>query len=142
MAAQSTTSVVVVGQKTCKPFLLQVMVFSPESGFKFEVLVEKGCTPNNDPIWKLVFDLFKQQPGGTAFTQIVHVSFTSGTTEEQQGIQNMVTQGVNSGQADALTSQVFPAAKQLDGVSTPTPQQKQAIHQAMSNAATAVDVEV
>ncbi|HEV7522881.1 MAG TPA: hypothetical protein VGP89_17395 [Candidatus Angelobacter sp.] len=136
----SSISVVPIGAKKCKPFVLQVMVFSPESGFKFEVLVEKDCSPQNDPIWKLVFDLYKKQATGPDFDQIVHVSFTSGSTAEQKGVQSMVTQGVSSGQADALTSDVYPAAKDLDGVQTPTNQQKQALHQAMSKAATSVDV--
>jgi hypothetical protein len=116
------------------------MVFSPESGFKFEVLVEKDCSASNDPIWKLVFDLYKKQATGSDFDQIVHVSFTSGTTAEQQGIQSMVSQGVSSGQADVITNKVYPAAKALDGVQNPTDQQKQALHQAMSQAVTSVDV--
>ncbi|HET9366141.1 MAG TPA: hypothetical protein VFP71_14135 [Candidatus Angelobacter sp.] len=140
--ATSSVSVVPIGDKKCKPFVLQVMVFSPEAGFKFEVQVEKDCSATNDPIWKLVFDLYKKQATGTDFDQIVHVSFTSGTTQEQQGVQSMVSQGVSSGQADALTNQVYPAAKTLDGVQTPTPQQKQVLQQAMSNAATAVNVDV
>ena len=138
--ASSSISVVPVGAKKCKPFVLQVMVFSPESGFKFEVMVEKDCSASNDPIWKLVFDLYKKQATGSDFDQIVHVSFTSGTTAEQQGIQSMVTQGVSSGQADAITTQVYPTAKALDGVQNPTDQQKQALHQAMSQAVTSVDV--
>jgi len=138
--ASSSISVVPVGAKKCKPFVLQVMVFSPESGFKFEVLVEKDCSASNDPIWKLVFDLYKKQATGSDFDQIVHVSFTSGSTAEQQGIKSMVSQGVSSGQADVITTQVYPAAKALDGVQNPTDKQKQALHQAMSQAATSVDV--
>lgn len=138
--ASSSISVVPVGPKKCKPFVLQVMVFSPESGFKFEVLVEKDCSATNDPIWKLVFDLYKKQATGSDFDQIVHVSFTSGTTAEQQGIQSMVSQGVSSGQADVITNKVYPAAKALDGVQNPTDQQKKALHQAMSQAVTSVDV--
>jgi hypothetical protein len=138
--ASSSISVVPVGAKKCKPFVLQVMVFSPESGFKFEVMVEKDCSASNDPIWKLVFDLYKKQATGSDFDQIVHVSFTSGTTAEQQGIQSMVSQGVSSGQADVITNQVYPVAKALNGVQNPTDQQKQAVHQAMSQAVTSVDV--
>ena len=41
----SSISVVPIGAKLCKPFLLEVMVFSPESGFKFKVIVERSCTP-------------------------------------------------------------------------------------------------
>jgi hypothetical protein len=138
--ASSSISVVPVGAKKCKPFVLQVMVFSPESGFKFEVLVEKDCSASNDPIWKLVFDLYKKQATGSDFDQIVHVSFTSGSAAEQQGIQSMVSQGVSSGQADVITNEVYPAAKELDGVQNPTPDQKQTLHDAMSKAVTAVNV--
>lgn len=138
--ATSSVSVVPIGTKKCKPFVLQVMVFSPESGFKFEVLVERDCSPDNDPIWKLVFDLYKKQPSGSDFDQIVHVSFTSGSSTEQQGIQSMVTQGVSGAQADVITNEVYPAAKSLDGIQNPTPEQKAALHQALSKAVTAVDV--
>jgi hypothetical protein len=129
-----TASVVKIGPKRCRPFLLQVMVFSPEAGYKFEVVVEKGCTPENDPIWKLVFDLYKQKREG--FDQIVHVSFRAGTAEESEGVKRMALEGVSDQQADLLTGPVYDAAKALEGVSTPTPQQKEKIRTAMSKVAT------
>ena len=48
---QGSISVVPVTGKVCKPFLLEVMVFSPESGFKFKVIVERSCSPEADEIW-------------------------------------------------------------------------------------------
>ena len=72
--------------KICKPFVLQVMVFAPQSGFKIEVDIEKSCTPQADPIWKVVFDLYKKQQSGTDFDQLVHVSYTGATPVEQQGL--------------------------------------------------------
>ena len=128
----SSTSVVPIGPKICKPFLLDVMVFSPESGYKFNVSVERDCTPTADAIWKLVFDLFKVV-AGQPDEQLVHVSFTSGTPVEQQAIQNMVAQGVNTDQADRLINNVYPATKAIAGNDNPTPEQKQAIHEAMSS---------
>ncbi len=77
------------------------MVFSPEAGYKFEVVVEKACTPENDPIWKLVFDLYKRKRDG--FDQIVHVSFRAGTAQESAGVQRMALEGVSDKQADLLT---------------------------------------
>jgi len=133
-ASSGTASVVKIGQKRCRPFLLQVMVFSPEAGYKFEVVVEKGCTPENDAIWKLVFDLYKQKRDG--FDQIVHVSFRAGTADESEGIKRMALQGVSDKQADLLTGPVYDAAKALEGVSTPTPQHKQKIRTAMSKVTT------
>jgi hypothetical protein len=127
----SSTSVVPLGTKICKPFLLDVMVFSPESGFKFHVSVERDCTPTADSIWKLVFDLYKVV-AGQPDVALVHVSFTSGTPVEQKALQNMATQGVAPAQADALVKTVYPATKAIVGNNNPTPGQKQAIHNAMS----------
>lgn len=133
-STQSTASVVKVGEKRCRPFLLQVMVFSPEAGYKFEVVVEKACTPENDPIWKLVFDLYKQKKD--AFDQIVHVSFRAGTADESEGVKRMALAGVSDKQADLLTGPVYDAAKALEGVATPTAQHKEKIRAAMSKVAT------
>ena len=127
---KSSVSVVPVGKKVCKPFLLEVMVFSPESGYKFKVIVERSCTPEADAIWKLVFDLFKVT--GTQEVQIVHVSFTTGTPVEAKAVQSMAAQGVKSAQAKLLIGKVHPAAKAIEGVPNPTPAQKQKIHDALS----------
>jgi hypothetical protein len=127
----SSTTVVPLGTKICKPFLLDVMVFSPEAGFKFNVSVERDCTPTADSIWKLVFDLYKVV-AGQPDVALVHVSFTSGTPVEQQALQNMATQGVAPAQADTLVKVVYPATKAVAGNDNPTPEQKQAVHDAMS----------
>ena len=37
--SNSSISVVPTAPNACKPFLLDVMVFSPESGYKFKVIV-------------------------------------------------------------------------------------------------------
>jgi hypothetical protein len=140
MPKASTASVVKVGPKVCKPFLLQVMVFSPESGYKFEVVVERQCTPENDPVWKLVFDLYKKQPGETAFVQIVHVSFTAGAPNEQQGIARMATDGVSQAQSRALAAQVFPVTKKLENVTAPSDALKKEVREAMRSAVTAIEV--
>jgi hypothetical protein len=127
----SSTSVVPLGTKICKPFLLDVMVFSPEAGFKFHVSVERDCTPTADSIWKLVFDLYKVVTGQPDVA-LVHVSFTSGTPVEQKALETMATQGVAPPQAEALVSKVYPATKAIVGNNNPTPSQKQAVHDAMS----------
>lgn len=140
-SVSGAASVVKVGAKKCKPFLLQVMVFSPEAGFKFEVMVERACTPENEPIWKLVFDLFKRKADGSDFDQIVHISFRAGSEQETAGIKQIAADGVSSTQSDLLVGDVFDGAKELEGVGNPTPAQKQKIRKAMSRVATA-DVEV
>jgi hypothetical protein len=110
------------GVKKCKPFVIEVMVFAPASGFKIEVMIEKSCTPQADPIWKIVFDLYKKQATGTAFDQLVHVSFKGGTPVEQQGIEATAANGINQKQADALVNEVGPAVLELKDASTMPPQ--------------------
>ena len=99
-----------IGEKKCKPFIIQVMVFSPESGYKIEVSVERGCTATNDSIWKVVFDLYKQKESGNGFDQLVHVSYQGKNANENNNIQKTLG-GVNAAQADALIDDVFPASK-------------------------------
>lgn len=127
----SSTSITPIGSKICKPFLLDVMVFSPEAGFKFHVSVERDCTPTADSIWKIVFDLYKVV-AGQPDVALVHVSFTSGTPVEQQAIQNMAANGVQPNQANILVKKVFPATKAIVGNNNPTAAQKKKIHNAMS----------
>jgi len=128
---QGSVSVVPIGSKVCRPFLLEVMVFSPESGFKFKVMVERSCTPEADEIWKLVFDLFKVSDAGKE-TQLVHVSYTTATPVEQQSVQAMAVEGVKPPQATALVEEVHPAAKAVVGKKKPTAAQKKRVKDAMS----------
>ena len=114
------------------------MVLSPESGFKFKVVVERTCTPEADAIWKLVFDLYKVTHGQEV--QLVHVSFTAGTPVEQKAVQTMADQGITEAQSDVMINDVHPAVKEVVGVPNPTAQQHQRIHDAMQKAVTAVDV--
>lgn len=106
----NTTSVVKIGEKKCKPFIVEVMVFSPESGYKIEVSVERDCTAANDSIWKIVFDLYKQKADGSGFDQLVHVSYRGKDQNENQHIQKTL-HGVNPAQADSLVNDGFPAQK-------------------------------
>jgi hypothetical protein len=134
------TSVVVLGAKKCKPFILEVMVMIPESGYKFEVVVEKSCTPQKDVVWKLVFDLYKKIEG--EWEQIVHVSFRPGNESETKGIQMMAIDGVSIESAEILSREAFPVAKEFESA-TPTDDQKARIRSSISRAATKqVEVEV
>lgn len=114
--ATSSITVVPTGPKKCKPFLLEVMVSPPQGGFKFELTVEKGCSPENDPIWKLVFDLYKKV--NNQFTQIVHVSFKAGSENEKKGIKSIAVDGITEKATDVAMKEVMPVAQQLDGQSS------------------------
>lgn len=138
MPKESKISVVPIGKKTCKPFLLEVMVFSPESGYKFKVMVERSCSPKAEAIWKLVFDLFKIIDAQEV--QIVHVSFTAGEKVEAKAIERMADEGITEAQADILINEVHPAAKELEGVTKPTAAQKKRLRTSMTKAVTAVDI--
>ena len=130
MRRKSSVSVVPISKKVCKPFLLEVMVFSPEAGYKFKVIVERSCTPEADAIWKLVFDLYRVTNGQEV--QLVHVSFTTGAPVEQKAVQLMAAEGVTQPQADLLVTEVHPAVKDIEGVSKPTAKQKKRIHDSMA----------
>jgi hypothetical protein len=126
----SSISVVPIGKKVCKPFVLEIMVFSPESGYKFKVNVERSCSPQADAIWKLVFDLFQVKAGQEV--QLVHVSYTGGTPTEAKAIEQMVANGVSAGQADTMVKKVYPATKAIKPGQPPTDAQKKALKQAMA----------
>lgn len=135
-ANASSISVVPTKPKSCKPFLLNVMVMTPEANFKFEVMVEKACTSTNDAVWKLVFDLFKKK--GTELIQIVHVSFTAGSDDEGKGLRRAALAGLTESAVKALKTDVFPVAKAVgEAGGTPTPAQTAALTAAMSKAAQA-----
>jgi hypothetical protein len=114
-------SVVPIGKKVCRPFVLNVMVFAPEAGFKFEVSVEKSCTADADALWKLVFDLYKKSADDT-FDQIVHVSYKADTPIEARAIENTAALGVSAAQAGGLINRVHPAVKALEGAGMMTPE--------------------
>ena len=110
---------------------------SPESGYKFKVIVERSCTPEADDLWKLVFDLFRT--AADKEVQLVHVSFTTSTPVERKAVKSMATDGVKPSQASILVDEVHPAAKAIEGVKKPTAAQKKRLHDAMAKV---VSVEV
>jgi hypothetical protein len=130
----SSLSAVSIGPKKCKPFLLEVMVSPPqEDGFKFELTVEKGCTPTNDAVWKLVFDLYKKVSG--EFVQVAHVSFKAGSDDEKKGIKDIAVNGLTEKAADVATTAVLPPAKELADTEQPDTALKQRLKQGMSRVA-------
>ncbi len=136
---QAKISVVPVNAaKVCRPLLVEFRMNAPESGYRINVVVEKACSPANDPIWKLVFDLFKKIDKD--FVEIVHVSFTAGAPQEQAGVEKIATDGVSKKTAKVLKDEVFPVAKQLEG-RAPTEAEKVTLKAGMGKAAvTAVDL--
>jgi hypothetical protein len=118
------------GNKKCKPFKLEVFAAKPEAGYKFELVVEKECSVDDDPIWKLIFDLYKKNTAGD-WDHIVHISFKAVDPNERQGVENMVN-GISVETATILTSEVHPAAKAVANTPEASLTQKQRLHDALS----------
>jgi hypothetical protein len=87
------------------------------------VQIERSCTPQADPIWKLVFDLYKKQDTGSDFDQLVHVSYTGQTPVEQKGLAATFANGVNDKQADVLVNRSGPAVLDLKDAKDMSPEQ-------------------
>lgn len=104
----STTSITTGGKK-CKPFLLRVMVFSPESGYKFTIEVQKACTDKNEEVWKLLFDLYKKI--NDEFVELVSVEFVSGDPNDIEKIAAVTDEGMKRAQVRAFRDNVFPLVK-------------------------------
>ncbi len=119
-AAPSGNVVTTTGPKKCKPFIFEVMVYSPEAGYKAEVVVERGCTAANDSVWKFVFDLYKKKASGDGFDQLVHVSYRALTKEENIAVVGMID-GMTDAQADKLPD-LHDASKKFHD--NPTPEAK------------------
>jgi hypothetical protein len=134
MASKTNVVSVNPNAKTCKPFILEVWAAVPESGYKFDLLVEKSCSAENDPLWKLVFDLYKKNTAGK-YEQILHVSFQALDPKERKGVENMSVNPISFKTATIVVQDVHPAAKALVGVANPTADQKKPLHNAMSKAA-------
>ena len=123
-------SVVPVSATSCDPFLLEVMIFDPGDGFKFEVSIEKSCikATATDPAkvkWKLVFDLYKKQATGTDFDKIVHVSYTAENTLQEKKVQATSAKGVNQAQSKQLITKVHPAVKAAENIGSLPPAEQE-----------------
>ena len=128
----STTSITAGGKK-CKPFLLRVMVFSPESGYKFTIEVQKACNTKNEPGWKLLFDLFKKID--SEFVEIISVEFVAGDPNDIKKIAAITDEGMKKGQVRAFRDDVYPLVKPFgDSGKKPTPEEKKKIDETMKKA--------
>ncbi|HRH43620.1 MAG TPA: hypothetical protein PKY82_18465 [Pyrinomonadaceae bacterium] len=124
-----TTVAVANTNEVCTEFRIKVMIYSPESGYKFDVTVQKKCFPTK---WIVIFNLYKKI--GTEFVQIVGVEFDSEKKEEQKAVEAISQNGVNMLQSRAFKKKVYPAVKVLEDGDPPTEAEKKKIHTEMSKA--------
>ena len=122
----------------CTPFILKVMVFSPESGYKFTIEVQKACTSDNGAVWKLLFDLYKKDVNASTFTPLVSVEFVAGDTNDIDKIATITDEGMKRPQVRAFRDEVYPLVKPFaDNGATPTAVEQQTIDAAMKKAVNA-----
>jgi hypothetical protein len=126
----SKTTITVGGRK-CRPFLLRVMVFSPESGYRFEIEIQMACTASNEEVWKLLFHLKKKIEN--EFVEIVSVEFVAGTPDEIEKVATISDEGLTRPQVRAFRDSVFPAVKAVEGHS-PTQPENDKIHNEVKKA--------
>ena len=129
----SNLSVVPVGAKTCRPFIREILTASPEPGYRFELIVEKACIKPNDAVWKLVFDLFREDAG--VYHQVVHISFAPEHPDEQRGVEALASGPVNLEASRMLREDVHPCAKEVASSANPTPGQSKRLADVMSRIA-------
>jgi hypothetical protein len=129
--ASSTT--VTTGGKKCKPFLIRVMVFSPESGYKFTIEIQKACTSQNEAVWKLLFDLYKKIDN--QFEEVVSVEFVAGDPNDIKKIAAISDEGMKRPQVRAFRDNVFPLVKPFgDSGEKPTAEEKKTIDENVKKA--------
>lgn len=102
-------STITTGGKKCKPFLLRVMIFSPESGYKFTIEIQKACSSSNEAIWKLLFDLYKKIDG--EFEEVVSVEFVAGDPNDIKKVASITEDGMKRAQVRAFRDNVYPLVK-------------------------------
>lgn len=81
------------------------MIFSPESGYKFTIEIQKACTSQNEPVWKLLFDLYKKI--GTEFQEVVSVEFVAGDPNDIDKIAAVTEEGMKRAQSVHLEMMFF-----------------------------------
>lgn len=114
---------------TGRDFRLEIMVQNPESGFRFDVLVEKQSSPYK---LLLIFNLYKKMDGD--FVQIVGIEFEAEKKEEQDAITDLVYKGANINQVGAFNDKVYPTVKEMNLRDEPIEASGQKIRKEISKA--------
>ena len=130
MASDST---VTIRTRKCRPFLLRVMVYSPESGYKFNIEVQKACTASNEEVWKLLFDLYKKIDD--QFVEIISVEFIAGDPNEIERVAAITDEGLKRSQVRAFRDNVYPLAKPIgEEEREPTEEEQEKMAEVMRDA--------
>jgi hypothetical protein len=121
----------------CRPFTLSVKIFSPESGYRYYLEVEKSCSDDNEAIWRLVFTLEKEKADHSGFDLLVEVKYTASTPQENRGIARTGIFGTTLAQDKILNKSVYPAIKSINEAGgEPSEDEKRVINASMQEVAT------
>ena len=85
------------------------MVFSPESGYKFIIEIQKACDSQNEPVWKLIFDLYKKV--NNDFVDLISVEFVAGDPNDINSVAAITEDGMKKAQVRAFRDNVYPLVK-------------------------------
>ncbi|QHG21021.1 hypothetical protein [Nostoc sp. ATCC 53789] len=107
----SSSSIVIINPQKCRPFLLKVMVYSPEAGYKFIIEIQKACTANNEEVWKLLFDLYKKIDNN--FVEIISVEYVAGDPNEIEKVAAITDEGMKRSQVREFRENVYPVVKTI-----------------------------
>jgi hypothetical protein len=111
----------------CRSFTLSVMVYSPQSGYKFEVEIEKNCAANNEELWTLIFILSKKI--NNQFETLVTIKFEPTDKDQNKKVSNMADNGLTRTQMRGFRDQVVPPTKLLgDEARNPTKEEAKSIN--------------
>jgi len=93
--------------KPCKPFLLAVSV----GGVDETVVMERLCTPENDPIWVLIVELRGKKETSV---RISSEKYPAERARIESRIKSMVTEGINRADARFIVAITGPALKKAE----------------------------
>jgi hypothetical protein len=128
-----TSTVTIQAARRCQPFLIRVMVYSPEAGYKFNIEVQKGCTADNEEIWGLLFSLYKKID--SRFEEIINVEFRPGNPNEIDKVATISEDGLTRSQLRAFRDNVYTVTKPIaDAGREPNPSEKKVIAAAVETA--------
>lgn len=109
-AVPAAPAPVAAAPKTCKPFLLALSV----GGVGENVVMERSCTPGNDPVWALKVE--------RAANTKIWVKVSSDKHPEEKGrienrIKSMVADGISQEDANFIVMQTGPALAKAEAAS-------------------------
>lgn len=90
--------------KACKPFLLSVSV----GGVSETVMLERACTPENDPVWAVTVEVRGRRP---VSVKVSSADYPEDKAKLEGRIKSMVVDGIGQEDADFIVQKTGPALK-------------------------------